>query len=269
MAAASDGPPAGPLLHDVEVGADKAGVKFAKFAAEAFSALGWSTNRARAAARTGELRLNGGIAGAGTKLKQGDRLTVHQVADVSAEGGGEQAAGAGAAGGEAGGAAEGADSDAGAMMVPDAHAPKLPSQCRKRMNGIACGCPACSNLSAADKKKLRNRKKREAKLRKEAAAAEAAAAAGTTSAAADTTAAPQWGEEVATGEAAALAAAAASTTSAAAAAYAAARVSKDGWLPPNWSSSVDPATNAEYYYNHVTKETTWVRPSAGTGPGRV
>ncbi|CAE7345607.1 NEDD4 [Symbiodinium natans] len=36
-------------------------------------------------------------------------------------------------------------------------------------------------------------------------------------------------------------------------------------LPPNWAEHKDPSTGKTYYYNSVTKETTWTRPSSSIG----
>ena len=39
-------------------------------------------------------------------------------------------------------------------------------------------------------------------------------------------------------------------------------------LPPNWSSRLDERYNRRYYYNKVTKESTWIRPTAGPTTAR-
>ena len=39
-----------------------------------------------------------------------------------------------------------------------------------------------------------------------------------------------------------------------------------GGLPPDWTEHKDPATGKAYYYNKLTKETTWDKPAARPGP---
>ena len=39
-----------------------------------------------------------------------------------------------------------------------------------------------------------------------------------------------------------------------------------GGLPPDWTEHKDPATGKAYYYNKLTKETTWEKPATRPGP---
>ena len=190
-AAAVGDTPAGPVIHTAHVDDyhDGPGQKLAKFSSEAFPEMKWSTNKARGEVKAGLIRVNGQHAGANQTLLASDVVTVHKVAKaqwrngmwsstiVTAPGGpgGSQAAAVAPTGGSA--EAFGVSLDAS-------------GKCNKRMLGINCGCPDCANLSAADKKKLKNRKKKEAKERQLAAAAAATAAAASTSAVAQAASVP-------------------------------------------------------------------------------
>jgi hypothetical protein len=260
---AEEGVNVGPVLHtaNAEDFHDGVGAKLVQFAFDAFPQMKWSKNKFRGEAHLGRVRVNGKMAGANQRLKEGDVVTVHKekIAKGPTKGVNSkvrarlaaQAAGSGGGG-------PGPDEEFSKSLDAD-------GRCTKRKNGIICGCPDCTSLTEAEKKKIRNRKKKLAQERKKARLAEEAAAVpsaegGSATAATISVAAPPASASTASSTDQAASADLSDTTASGAASVDPAQSYPKGWRFGGRSAPTPDAPAGVPYYHSPSGATSWDPP---------
>ena len=199
QAAAADGEAAAPdvvgeILHTLQVSAEDAGARLAKFTSERFAVLSWGRNRAAASVRDGRVRVNLERSGANRVLEAGDSVTVHALppctmstaeierllierSDAKALKDYERAD---AAYTELQAAGVRVHDKEGKWSTNEGRTGQMPAATvmpKKAVGDLESG-KKTKEQAEADRRRLKNKKKREAKEKKEALATEAAGGVG-------------------------------------------------------------------------------------------
>merc|ERR1712166_1201846 len=199
QAAAADGEAGAPdvvgeILHTLQVTAEDAGARLAKFTSEKFTVLSWGRNQAAASVRDGRVRVNLERCGANRVLEAGNSVTVHAIPPCTMSTADIERLLIERSDAKALKEYERADAaytelQAAGVRVHDKEGKWSTNEGRTGQIPAATVMPkkAVANLESgkktkeqaeADRRRLKNKKKREAKEKKEAIAKEAAGCVG-------------------------------------------------------------------------------------------